>query len=161
MKWKPETGLGLAQFHKLLNRFGSGQRSWTRCRAQYPTAGYNQPHSSTISWLFAEVQFTTTDDVPAITYRTIGGILDFYLFLGDSPAEVTRHYLNTIGKPYLPPYWALGFQLSRVCLRKLELFLSIQISRTVASGQIPVKKRPNTAGKVCPRISANLRKSPD
>lgn len=50
---------------------------------------------------------------PAITYRTIGGILDFYVFLGNTPEQVVQEYLELIGRPVLPPYWALGFQLSR------------------------------------------------
>lgn len=30
--------------------------------------------------------------LPAVTYRTTGGILDFYIFLGDTPEEVTQRY---------------------------------------------------------------------
>ncbi|XP_028650310.2 sucrase-isomaltase, intestinal [Erpetoichthys calabaricus] len=50
---------------------------------------------------------------PAVTYRTIGGILDFYIFLGNSPEEVVQEYLELIGRPVMPAYWSLGFQLSR------------------------------------------------
>ncbi|XP_077004171.1 maltase-glucoamylase isoform X1 [Tamandua tetradactyla] len=50
---------------------------------------------------------------PAITYRTIGGILDFYVFLGNTPEQVVQEYLELIGRPVLPSYWALGFHLSR------------------------------------------------
>lgn len=50
---------------------------------------------------------------PAITYRTIGGVLDFYIFLGPTPADVITQYLEVIGKPTFPPYWSLGFQISR------------------------------------------------
>ncbi|KAM4874064.1 putative maltase-glucoamylase 2 [Thomomys bottae] len=50
---------------------------------------------------------------PAITYRTVGGILDFYVFLGDSPEQVVQEYLELVGRPFLPAYWSLGFQLSR------------------------------------------------
>lgn len=50
---------------------------------------------------------------PALTFRTIGGILDFYIFLGPTPEDVVKQYLQVIGVPVMPPYWALGFQLSR------------------------------------------------
>ncbi|PKU36141.1 sucrase- intestinal [Limosa lapponica baueri] len=50
---------------------------------------------------------------PAVTYRTIGGILDFYIFLGNTPEQVVQEYLKLVGLPMLPSYWSLGFQLSR------------------------------------------------
>ena len=31
---------------------------------------------------------------PALTFRTIGGILDIYIFLGPSPEEVVNQYLQ-------------------------------------------------------------------
>ncbi|XP_074615489.1 putative maltase-glucoamylase 2 isoform X3 [Acropora palmata] len=57
---------------------------------------------------------------PAITYRTIGGILDFYIFLGPTPEEVIMQYTEVIGRPFLPPYWSLGFQLSRWGYNRIE-----------------------------------------
>ncbi|XP_068752603.1 maltase-glucoamylase-like [Montipora capricornis] len=57
---------------------------------------------------------------PAITYRTIGGILDFYIFLGPSPEDVVMQYTEAIGRTFLPPYWSLGFQLSRWGYNNIE-----------------------------------------
>nr|XP_057925995.1 lysosomal alpha-glucosidase isoform X1 [Doryrhamphus excisus] len=50
---------------------------------------------------------------PAITWRTIGGILDFYVFLGPDPGSVVEQYLDVIGRPAMPIYWALGYHLCR------------------------------------------------
>nr|XP_028587297.1 sucrase-isomaltase, intestinal [Podarcis muralis] len=55
----------------------------------------------------------TFQPTPALTYRTIGGILDFYMVLGPKPEEVVQEYTALIGRPVMPPYWALGFQLCR------------------------------------------------
>ncbi|XP_065212096.1 lysosomal alpha-glucosidase-like [Planococcus citri] len=57
---------------------------------------------------------------PAITYRTIGGVLDFYFFLGPSPRDVVSQYYEVIGTPFLPPYWSLGFHLCRFGLKSLN-----------------------------------------
>ena len=59
-------------------------------------------------------------DQSLLTYRTIGGILDIFLFAGPSPEEVIRQYQMVIQTPYMPPYWALGFQLCRYGYNTLE-----------------------------------------
>lgn len=57
---------------------------------------------------------------PAITWRSIGGILDFFIFLGPSAPSVVRQYHNLIGKPVMQPYWSLGFHLCRYDYGTLE-----------------------------------------
>lgn len=50
---------------------------------------------------------------PAITYRTVGGILNFFIFLGPKPSDVVSQYTGLIGRPFMPPYWSLGFHLCK------------------------------------------------
>lgn len=59
-------------------------------------------------------------DQAMITYRTIGGILDVFFFAGPRPEDVIRQYQSVIGLPFMPPYWALGFQLCRYGYETLE-----------------------------------------
>lgn len=49
----------------------------------------------------------------SISYRILGGVLDFYFFLGPTPREVLQQYQEVIGKPVLPPRWSLGFHQCR------------------------------------------------
>ncbi|XP_072039745.1 sucrase-isomaltase, intestinal-like [Amphiura filiformis] len=63
--------------------------------------------------LNAAAQDVTLSPAPYINYRTIGGILDIYVFLGPKPEDVVSQYTETVGRPFMPPYWSLGFQLCR------------------------------------------------
>jgi hypothetical protein len=48
-----------------------------------------------------------------VTYTTIGGVLDVYVFTGPTPDAVVQQYADVIGFTFMPPYWALGFHLCR------------------------------------------------
>jgi alpha-glucosidase (family GH31 glycosyl hydrolase) len=45
--------------------------------------------------------------------QSTGGILEFYVFGGPTPAEVVRQYLEVVGLPAMVPYWSLGFHNCR------------------------------------------------
>jgi lysosomal alpha-glucosidase len=49
----------------------------------------------------------------SLQVRSIGGIMDFFVFIGPQPQDVVRQYHNLIGLPHLIPYWALGFHQCR------------------------------------------------
>ncbi|XP_028817377.1 maltase-glucoamylase, intestinal isoform X2 [Denticeps clupeoides] len=68
----------------------------------------------------------TIQPAPAVTFRTIGGVLDFYILLGDTPEAVVQEFTELVGRPVIPPYWSLGFQLSRWDYGSLD-----EVKRTV------------------------------
>ncbi|CAD7690944.1 unnamed protein product [Nyctereutes procyonoides] len=77
----------------------------------------------------------TFQPTPALTYRVIGGILDFYMFLGPTPEVATKQYHEVIGRPVMPPYWALGFQICRYGYRNTSQVQ--QVYDEMVAAQIP------------------------
>jgi len=75
----------------------------------------------------------TTLPAPGLTYRTIGGGLDFFVFLGPKPESVIDQYTQLIGRPMIPPYWALGFQISRYGYNSTEDIKEV-VDRTKKAG---------------------------
>ena len=48
-----------------------------------------------------------------ITFRTIGGIVDYFVFVGPRPEDVVKQYQSLVGFPVLTPYWGLGYHQCR------------------------------------------------
>ena len=57
------------------------------------------------------MDITISNDIA--TWRSSGGILDFYIFSGPTPGAVVRQYQSLIGRSMMVPYWSLGFQICR------------------------------------------------
>lgn len=53
------------------------------------------------------------DDAPAetstLSFVSTGGIVEVFIFGHGSHNDVVKMYHNIVGRPALPPYWALGF----------------------------------------------------
>jgi len=65
----------------------------------------------------------------ALTFKTIGGIVDLFVMVGPSPYDVVDQYTQIIGRPHFPPYWGLGF------VRILCLFMYVRKSFIIQSHQ--------------------------
>ena len=48
-----------------------------------------------------------------ISYRMIGGVADFYFFLGPTPNAVLEQLTSMVGRPMMAPYWSLGLMNSK------------------------------------------------
>lgn len=72
----------------------------------------------------------------SLEQRTIGGIIDLYIFIGESPEEVISKYQSIIGFATLPPYWALGWQQSRWGIRN-DTYLKSIVDK-YESNQLPL-----------------------
>ncbi|KAK7003085.1 lysosomal alpha-glucosidase-like isoform X1 [Biomphalaria glabrata] len=49
----------------------------------------------------------------ALTYRFLGGILDFFIVLGPQPINIATQFAEILGQTYFPPFWSLGFHLCK------------------------------------------------
>ncbi|XP_072180126.1 sucrase-isomaltase, intestinal-like [Diadema setosum] len=73
----------------------------------------NDGNSHGVFFVNSNAMEVVLQPTPALTYRTIGGVLDFHVFLGPTPENVISQYGEIIGRPVMVPYWSLGFQLCR------------------------------------------------
>lgn len=57
---------------------------------------------------------------PAATFRALGGVLDFFVFVGPTISDVVKQLQHVVGKPAMPPFWGLGFHLCRFGYKSLN-----------------------------------------
>jgi alpha-glucosidase (family GH31 glycosyl hydrolase) len=79
----------------------------------YYTVLENDGNAHSVAIVNSNAQQFSMLSGPVIRYITIGGLLDFYFFLGPTPENTVEQYTEAVGRPQMPPYWALGFQLCR------------------------------------------------
>ncbi|EPQ06457.1 Sucrase-isomaltase, intestinal [Myotis brandtii] len=101
----------------------------------YHMALEDEDNAHGVFFLNSNAMDVTFQPTPALTYRTIGGILDFYMFLGPTPEVATKQFHEVIGRPVMPPYWALGFQLCRYGYKNTSEVQEVYENMTAA--QIP------------------------
>ena len=63
----------------------------------------------------------------AATFRVVGGVVDLYFLMGPTPLDVLDQLTRLVGRPALPPYWALGLQQSKCAnLRAIHLLSQVK-----------------------------------
>ena len=60
-----------------------------------------------------------------LTHKTIGGIIDYYIIVNNSPEEIIRNINYLVGIPTLPPFWSLGYHQSRYGYKNFEEFKNV------------------------------------
>ena len=60
-----------------------------------------------------------------LSHKTIGGIIDYYIIVDNSPENVVRDIHFLLGNPILPPYWGLGMHQCRWGLKNTSEFESV------------------------------------
>ena len=49
----------------------------------------------------------------SIEHRTIGGIINYYITIGNTPDEAISNIHQIIGRPQIPPFWSFGWHQCR------------------------------------------------
>ena len=60
-----------------------------------------------------------------LTHKTIGGIIDYYIIVNDSPEEVVKSIQTLLGIPPLPPFWSFGYHQSRYGYKSFQDFKEV------------------------------------
>ena len=68
----------------------------------------------------------------SLTYRVIGGILDFYFLLGPDPLTLTTQYTDMVGRPFMPPLWSMGWHQCKWGYTSANYTLSVVLNYTAA-----------------------------
>ena len=83
-----------------------------------------------------DVVISSNNSDTFLTYRTIGGIIDYYIIVNDSPEDVIKNIQTLFGIPPVPPYWSLGFHQCRYGYKSFDDFKTVY--EKYKSSEIPL-----------------------
>ena len=72
-----------------------------------------------------DVQISSENENTYLTHKTIGGIIDYYIIVNDSPEEIIKNIQVLLGIPPLPPFWAFGNHQSRYGYKSDTDFINV------------------------------------
>lgn len=136
---KEEAFLGLGEKMGGLNKKGKKYVNWnTDDPHHYPnTDPLYQSHPFLLAWnsefsygIFFDNTFRTYFDLGEESseyyyFYADNGELDYYFIYGPTPKEVIENYTFLIGRYYMPPLFALGYQQSKWGYRNKEMLMDI------------------------------------
>ncbi|CAL8083188.1 unnamed protein product [Orchesella dallaii] len=99
----------------------------------YYTVIENDGNAHSVVIVNSNAQEFVIQPTPGYVYRTIGGLLDIYVFLGPTVEETVQQFTEAIGRQSIPPYFGLGFQLCRWGYDSIET-MQATVNRTAAAG---------------------------
>ncbi len=59
------------------------------------------------------INSTIIENLTYFEHRTIGGMIEYYFYYGNSPDEVIIKLHEIIGRPIIPPFWSFGYHQCR------------------------------------------------
>ena len=80
--------------------------------------------------------YKNENEETVLSHKTIGGIIDYYIIVNNSPENVIKDIKYLIGKPALPPYWALGYHQGGDMFDSIDEFK--EVYRTYKKKKIPI-----------------------
>ncbi|KAI3384385.1 hypothetical protein SNEBB_002537 [Seison nebaliae] len=69
----------------------------------------------------------------SVTWRTLGGILDIIIIMGNCPKSALQEFHRVIGYPMMPALWSIGFQMGHAYYKNLT-YLAEVYDENVRSG---------------------------
>jgi len=80
-----------------------------------------------------------TDWGATISYITTGGDIEIYVFIKGDAKQIIKAYQNFVGKPSLPPFWALGWHATTTSDPSTNLGVVKSMVESYATAGIPLE----------------------
>ena len=72
-----------------------------------------------------QIHRNTIEQKTILSHKTIGGIIDYYIIVDNSPENVIKDIHFLLGNPILPPYWAFGTHQCRWGYKNTSVFENV------------------------------------